>query len=106
MLQDIIVGLVVVAAVLYTLWLLMPLAPRRAAAARLASLARRCGLGEQESLRLQATLATHSSCGECASCKGCAVPAIGKATVAMPRPRNDHSTGQPRGQSRQLAGRQ
>ena len=98
MLQNIIVGLVVVAAVLYTLWLLMPVAPRRAAAARLASLARRCGLGEQESLRLQATLATHSSCGECASCKSCASPAIGKATVAMPQPRDDRHAGQPSGQ--------
>lgn len=72
MIQHFIVGLIVFTAVLYSLWLLMPAAARRAASERLASLARRCGLGEQEAQRLQATLATHSSCGECESCKGCA----------------------------------
>ena len=81
MVQDVIVGLIVFAAALYSVWMLMPAGTRRAAAGRLASLARGCGLGEQESQRLQATLATHSSCGECASCKGCVKPA--RETTAL-----------------------
>lgn len=72
MVQQLIVGLIVLAAALYSLWTLLPGDVRRAAAARLASLARRCGLGEQDSRRLQATLAAHSSCGDCDGCKGCA----------------------------------
>jgi len=95
MVQHLIVGLIVFAAALYSLWLLMPAAVRRAAAARLASLARRCGLGEQDTQRLQATLATHSSCGECDSCKGCATPAE-RTPVAMPQPGGNRRSGQPR----------
>ena len=82
MAQNVIVGLIVFVAALYSVWLLMPAGIRRAAAGRLASLARGCGLGEQQSQRLQATLATHSSCGECASCKGCVKPAGETATIA------------------------
>jgi uncharacterized protein DUF6587 len=72
MVQDLVVALIVVAAALYAIWILMPAGVRRTGAAALASLARRCGLGEQESRRLQTKLATHSSCGACESCKGCA----------------------------------
>jgi 4-amino-4-deoxy-L-arabinose transferase-like glycosyltransferase len=88
MIQHLIVGLIVFAAVLYSLWLLMPAAARRAVSVRLASLARRCGLGEQEAERLQATLATHSSCGECESCKGCAAaPMTEQRGLVTPRGR-------------------
>jgi hypothetical protein len=81
MVQDIIVGLIVLAAALYSVWMLMPTGTRRAAAGRLASLARGCGMGEQESQRLEATLSTHSSCTECASCKGCVKPASETAST-------------------------
>lgn len=93
--QYIIVGLIVFAAALYAVWMLMPAALRRAAATPLASLARRCGLGEQQTQRLQATLATHSSCGECDSCKGCAKPAE-RTAIAMPQPGVNRRSGQPR----------
>lgn len=86
MVQDLIVGLIVIAAALYTFWILVPAGVRRAGAARLASLARRCGLGEHKSQRLQATLATHSSCGECDSCKGCASAVAATKAVEVPRP--------------------
>jgi len=97
MVQGVIVGLIVFAAALYSVWLLMPAGTRRAAASRLASLARGCGLGEQQSQRLQATLATHSSCSECASCKGCVKPAGVMTTMNGPR-RGDRDPGQPRNQ--------
>ena len=79
MAQYLIVGLIVLAAMLYSVWKLMPAAVRGAAAARLASLARRCGLGDEKSQRLRARLATASGCGQCASCKGCASPASKRA---------------------------
>jgi hypothetical protein len=97
MIQDVIVGLIVFAAALYSVWLLMPAGTRRAAAGRLASLARGWGLGEQQSQRLQATLATHSSCSECASCKGCVKPATEAASIATKQPGFSGGTEQPRG---------
>ena len=75
MVQNLLVGLIVVVAAAYALWILMPAHMRRAGAAALAAMARRCGLGEQESQQLRATLASHSSCGVCDGCKGCARPA-------------------------------
>src|SRR6185369_2221037 len=86
MVQNIIVGLIVFAAALYSIWMLMPSDTRRAASAWLAALARGCGLGEQESRRLQANLSSHSSCGECAGCKGCVKPASETPGVAAPQP--------------------
>jgi hypothetical protein len=86
MVQDLIVGLIVIASALYAFWILMPARLRRTGAAGLASLARRCGLGEQESQRLRTTLATHSSCGQCDSCKGCATAVANKPTGATPQP--------------------
>ncbi|HXE47795.1 MAG TPA: hypothetical protein VN663_05450 [Ramlibacter sp.] len=96
MVQDVIVGLIVLAAALYSVWLLMPAGTRHAAAGRLASLAHGCGLGEQQSQRLQATLATHSSCSECASCKGCVKPATEAASIAAQQPGVSGDTEQPR----------
>ena len=93
MVQDVIVGLIVFAAALYSVWMLMPAGARRAAAGRLASLARGCGLGEQESQRLQSTLSTHSSCSECASCKGCVKPASETASSPVRQPRGNENAG-------------
>ena len=75
MVQNLVVGLIVVVAAAYALWIMMPARMRRAGAASLAAMARRCGLGEQESQQLRAALASHSSCGECDGCKGCPRPA-------------------------------
>ena len=72
MIQGFIVALIVLASALYAFWALMPAGMRRFGAAALAAAARRCGLGEQKSQQLRATLATHGSCGQCDSCKGCA----------------------------------
>jgi hypothetical protein len=95
MVQDVIVGVIVLAAAFYSVWMLMPAGTRRAVAGRLASLARSCGLGEQESQRLEAKLSTHSSCGECASCKGCVKPATEAKGLAGTPPGHSDS-GQPR----------
>ncbi len=83
MIQNLIVGVIVVLAGLYALWILLPDAVRRRAAAGLASLASRCGLAEENTQRLHTTLVTQSSCGECASCKGCASAV--KKKVAAPQ---------------------
>jgi hypothetical protein len=83
MIQNLIVGVIVVLAGLYALWILLPDAARRRAAAWLASLASRCGLAEENTRRLHATLATHSSCSECAGCKGCASAV--KKKIAAPQ---------------------
>jgi hypothetical protein len=98
MVQHVIVGLIVFAAMLYSIWMLMPAGTRRTAAGRMASLARGCGLGEQESQRLQSTLSTHSSCSECASCKGCVKPARETASIPARRPGGTEDFGQPRSQ--------
>ena len=72
MVQYLIVGLIVGAALLYSVWALLPAGLRGLAAARLAGWAARSGMGEKRARRLQLTLATAGSCGECAQCKGCA----------------------------------
>ena len=72
MLQSLVVGLIVGAALLYSVWALMPASTRGPAAARLARLARRSGLGEPRAQRLRMKLETAGSCSECAQCKGCA----------------------------------
>lgn len=82
MIQNVVVGLLVVLAGLYTVWILLPDTARRRAAASLASLANRCGLADAQAQRLRARLATHSSCGACESCKGCA-SALEKKTAAL-----------------------
>ena len=71
MLQYLVVGLIVGAALLYSVWVLMPASTRGLAAARLAGLARRSGLGEPRAQRLRTKLETAGACGECAQCKGC-----------------------------------
>jgi len=71
MLQSLIVALIVAAALLYSGWIFMPAALRRASAARVARLASRFGLGEHSSQRLRSRLEKTSACSECAQCKGC-----------------------------------
>lgn len=80
MVQDLVVGLIVVVSAIYTLWLLAPSGVRRAGAAGLAGLARRFGLDAQASQRLQAKLAEHGGCGDCKTCNNC-------ATLRRPPPR-------------------
>ncbi len=72
MLQYLIVALVVGAALVYSVWVLLPAGLRGLAAARLAGWATRSGMGEKKAQRLQSTLASAGSCSECAQCKGCA----------------------------------
>ena len=72
MVQDLIVGLIVVVSAIYTFWLLAPAGIRRAGAAGLAALARRFGLGAQASRQLQSRLAEHGGCGDCKTCNNCA----------------------------------
>lgn len=84
MTQSLIVGLMVGCASLYSLWVLLPAALRRAAAARLARHAGRWGLGEAHAARLRATLETAGACSECAKCKGCATPGRTLRADAVP----------------------
>ena len=72
MIQSVIVALIVLAAVVYSAWLLMPASWRRAGAARLADRAARSGLAASRARELQSRLERASGCGECSSCKGCA----------------------------------
>ncbi len=72
MLQYLIVGLIVAAAIAYSVWAVLPAGLRGTAAARLARLAMRSGVGEAGAQRLQSRLAKAGACSECAQCKGCA----------------------------------
>jgi len=87
MTQYLIIGVIVSWALLYATWVLVPAAARRAAAARLAAWARRCGLGESATENLQAKLAQSSACGECSRCAGCAKPPQPGPDVAGDHPR-------------------
>jgi hypothetical protein len=72
MLQQLIVGLIVSAAIGYSVWAVLPAGLRGSAAARLARLALRAGIGEAGARSLQSRLDKAGSCSECARCKGCA----------------------------------
>jgi hypothetical protein len=72
MLQSLIVALAVGAALLYSVWALLPAAVRASAAAGLARGAAHLGMTERKAQRLQSTLASAGTCSECAQCKGCA----------------------------------
>jgi alkylhydroperoxidase family enzyme len=71
MLQYLIVGLIVAAAVAYSAWTFLPAAWRRAGAARLAHQAHRTGLDAGKAQALRTRLERTAACGECANCKGC-----------------------------------
>lgn len=72
MTQFLIVALIVAAALVYSAWVLMPAAWRRAAAAHLARRAARAGVAPRRATVLQARLEGAGGCSECASCKACA----------------------------------
>jgi alkylhydroperoxidase family enzyme len=72
MVQSVIVALIVAAAALYSVWLFLPAAWRRALAARVARQAGSAGLGSGQVQALQARLERAPGCGDCASCRGCA----------------------------------
>ena len=75
MTQYLIIAAIVLWAVLYSAWALMPAALRQAVATHVAGWARRCGLGDRGAEKLRAELARPSACGACSSCPGCAKPA-------------------------------
>jgi hypothetical protein len=72
MTQSLIIGAIVVWAVIYSAWSLMPAGLRKSAATRVASWVGRAGLGSERTRALEVTLARTGSCSECAECKGCA----------------------------------
>lgn len=74
MVQYIVVGIIVAMAACSSVWMLMPAAWRRAAAAGLASRATRSGVRPQTAMRLQVRLERAGGCSDCSSCKGCASP--------------------------------
>ena len=79
MAQQIIVGLIVALAAVYTLWRWMPAGWRRAAAGKVAAGSQRAGLVDAQRARaLAASLAKSSGCGSCDSCGSCGTGA-GKA---------------------------
>ena len=86
MIQSFIVTLIVIAAAIYTAWIVMPASWRRAAAAGLAREASRSGLNQATARRIQLRLESTTACGECASCKGCAAsglnPAAGRKSAS------------------------
>jgi hypothetical protein len=78
--QYLIIAAIVVWALLYSAWSLMPAGGRRALAERAAGWARHWGLGEKQVQGLQARLAQPGSCSGCSTCSGC-----GKPTPPAPR---------------------
>lgn len=72
MTQELIVGLIVVAAALSATWRWMPAHWRRVAAQQLAAGTQRAGLVDQQRAdQLAASLAKSSGCGACDSCGAC-----------------------------------
>jgi hypothetical protein len=84
MTQYLIIGAIVVWAVLYSMWSLMPAAWRRGAAARIASRAA-AGLGTERARALEATLSRSGTCSDCAECKGCVRPPASSAQAPFSR---------------------
>jgi len=81
MIQYLIIAAIVLWALLYSAWSLMPTGARRALAERTAGWARRFGLGEKQAQGLQARLAQPGNCGACSTCPGCGKPATPAARV-------------------------
>ena len=80
MIQYLIIAVIVLWALLYSAWSLMPAGARRTFAQRTAGWARHFGLREKHAQGLQARLAKPAECGACSSCPGC-----GKPTAAPSR---------------------
>lgn len=72
MTQYLIVGMIVAAAVLYSVWTLMPAGWRRAGAARVAQRAANSGMDAHKAAAIQLRLEGAGGCSDCASCKACA----------------------------------
>jgi hypothetical protein len=73
--QYLVIAAIVLWALLYSAWSLMPARARRAMAMRAAGWARHFGLGEEQAQDLQARLAQPRECGACSTCSGCGKPA-------------------------------
>lgn len=85
MVQDLIVAVIVAAALLYALWYWMPKAWRHRVAHRLAAGSRRAGLVDADRAeRLASALAKDTGCGACQQC-GPAAPPCGTGGPAQPR---------------------
>jgi len=82
MIQYLIIFLIVLWALLYSAWSLMPAPARRTLAQRAGGWARRIGLGEKQAQGLQTRLAQTADCGACSSCKGCGTAAPAPSTRA------------------------
>jgi hypothetical protein len=80
MIQYLIIAAIVVWALLYSTWILMPAGGRRALAGRVAGWASYCGLGEKQVLGLKARLAQRGGCGAWSTCAGCSKPATSRVT--------------------------
>jgi len=81
MAQQLIVGMIVACAALYSLWAMMPAGVRRKASALLVRQAARIGATESTAQRLHAALSSKGGCSECSSCGGCS-PGVPSATTA------------------------
>lgn len=85
MLQNLIVAVIVAAALLYAVWYWMPKTWRAGLARRLASGSRRAGLVDAERAeRLASALAKDTGCGACQQCGPAAEP-CGTRGPAQPR---------------------
>jgi len=85
MTQELIVGLIVVAAALSAAWRWMPVGWRRAAARQLAAGSHRVGLvGKDRAEQLAASLAKSSGCGACDSCGACGTTDMKKVVGTSP----------------------
>jgi len=71
MIQHLIIAAIVLWALLYSAWSLMPAGARRVVAQRAAVWATHLGLGEKLAQALQARLAQPGNCGACSDCAGC-----------------------------------
>jgi hypothetical protein len=71
MLQDLVVYLIVLLAALYAAWRWMPIALRSRVVSYVILLAKRLGLSNERSMKLQLQASTKTGCGSCGPCKAC-----------------------------------
>jgi hypothetical protein len=70
--QELLVFVIVGAAIAYATLKFMPAAWRRMVASKVAAMAAHSGLSEANARRVEAKLSTGGACGSCDSCKACA----------------------------------
>lgn len=87
MIQYLIIAAIVLWAVLYSVWNLMPAGARRALAQRAGAWARHAGVGEKQAQELQDRLAQPASCSACSTCSGCSKPSASAARSDNGEPR-------------------